>query len=1082
MFVYKSNRVERLLPPLTELLGRPGGDPFAPETVVVHSKGMERWLAMQIGQALGICANVSFPFPGRIVQQAFEAALGDRAARLDHWRPDSLVWTILGVLPELLQRPGFEPLDQYLSDDRRGVKRFQLAQRIARCFDRYATYRPEVVLEWERGREQTWQPQLWRALAERIEGGHIARLWRPFQDAMVRRDTPLADFPDRLFLFGVSTLPPLYVDVLSRLARQIEVHLFQLAPSQEWWAHVRSQRQIDRYETGLFGSATPGDLHLEVGHPLLGSLGRLGREFQLVLEEADYQEPNEALFQEPADDDLLGGLQRDILHLQAPERPADPQDRSITVHSCHGELRQVQVLQDQLLQLFKEMPGLQPRDIVVMMPDVEQWAPLVKAVFDREPGDPRYVPFRVSDRSLRRDNPVAEALMAIVSLVDARVSASEVLDLLGHAPIRDRFDISAEDLEPITSWVRQSGIRWGIDEAHRATFDVPAVRQNTWRFGLDRLVLGTAMRGHDEQLFGGVLPYDEIEGTETRLLGRFVEFCERLFGALERMRDPCSLSDWSELATTVLADLIEAEGDYSWQHQQVRTVLADARDRAAAIGFDDPLDVDVILAFLGSVFAESMPASGYLSGQVTFCAMVPMRSIPFRVVCMLGMDERAYPRRGRHLDFDLVDGSRPGDRTPREDDRTLFLEALLSARDRLVITYKGQDIRDNKAAPPSVMVSELIDALEEARGPLRDQIVVAHPLQPFSPANFGAAQDDRLFSFDHDYLEGAERLSGGRDDLPPFFAEGLPAAAALSELALEDLISFFERGPLVSLMNRRLRVRFGTEEDPIADREPVELNGLELWAIGAPLLDKAVRCPDRAVEDYTAAVRAKGTLPHGVPGDCLFETKVSPVVEPLAEQVRSMLGTSPRPVVRVDLDLDGVRLTGSVDGWTEAGRLLYHYSKLKAKHHLRAWIEHLASCAASGFRVGTRLLGRRSGGGVARYDFEALRPDWARDRLADLVKLYIRGQEQPLPLFPESALAWAEVQHKGGWGEWSYAAKKAGSMKWRTRWGGEGDDPHVLRAIGRVDFEPDLRIGSGPDLARLAQHVYQPMLASRCER
>lgn len=1084
VFVYKSNRVERLLPRLTALLKTPSGDPFAPEVVVVHSKGMERWLAMQIGQSLGICANMRFPFPGRIVQEAFEAALGDRAERIDDWRPESLVWTIQKVLPPLLEDPDFAPISGYLDEDPKGLKRFQLAQRIARAFDKYATYRPDTVLKWERGLDgdETWQPKLWRALADVIDGGHIARLWRPFQDTMARRETPLSGMPKRLLLFGVSTLPPLYMDVLSRLARQIEVHLFQLAPSQEWWAHVRTKKQKERIQDGLFGSREMVDLHLEVGHPLLASLGRLGRDFQLVLEDCDYHEPDESLFDEPIRDDLLGGLQRDILHLDVEPRPARSDDRSVQVHSCHGELRQVQVLQDQLLQLFKEMPGLQPRDVAVLMPDVEQWAPLVKAVFDRERDDVRHIPFRVSDRSLRRDNPVAEALIALLGLVDARVTASQVLDLLGHAPIRERFAISAEDVEPIGGWVRASGIRWGVDEHHRARFGVPPIRQNTWRFGLDRLVLGTAMRGEDEVLFGGVLPYDEIEGGETRLLGRFVALCEALFSTLEELRQPRSLAAWGAAVNGVLDELVDAEGDHAWQHQQVRAVLSDAVERADGVAFDAPLEIDVVQSFLGGVFEQSMPASGYLSGQVTFCAMVPMRSIPFRVVCMLGMDERAYPRRGRRLDFDLVDGAKHGDRTPREDDRTLFLEALLSARDRLIITYKGQDIRDNKPTPPSVMVSELLDALEESRGDVRDQIVVAHPLQPFSPRNFGSADDARLFSFDQDYLEGAVRLSARRDELPPFFEGPLPAVEPPTEVALDDLISFFERGPVVSLMNKRLRVRYGRDDDPIEDREPVELNGLELWALGAPLLDKAVANPDRALEDYRVAVRAKGSLPHGVPGDCVFQTKVTPVVEPLAAQIRSLLGGADLPLVRVDLDIDGVRVTGSVDRWTDKGRLLYHYSKLKAKHHLRAWIEHLASCAAMGFRNGTRLLGRRSGGGVAQYDFEAVRPEWAIERLEDLMQLYIEGQSHPLALFPESGLAWAEVLADGGWGASNYPAERAGKGKWSpNRWSGEGDDPHIRRALGEAEFSPELRVIPGDDLEELARRVFAPMLASREE-
>ena len=1083
MHVYKSNRVEKLIGPLARELRKPSGDPFAPEVVVVHSKGMERWLAMQIGQQLGICANVRFPFPGRIVQEAFAAALGDRARSLDAWRPESLLWTILGCLPGLHDRPGFEPLDSYLDDDPAGLKRFQLAQRIARTFDRYATYRPDLVLDWERGVDTGggWQPELWRAVAERIDGGHLARLWRPFQDAMTRGDAPLEGFPSRLFLFGVSTLPPLYMDVLARLARKTEVHLFQLAPSREWWAHVRTRRQIARAEAGLFGAVDPTDLHLEVGHPLLASLGRLGRDFQLILEDAEYDEPAGDLFEQPLRDDLLQGLQRDMLDLRVEARPIDDPDRSIEVHSCHGELRQVQVLQDRLLQLFKDLPSLQPRDIAVMMPDVEHWAPLVKAVFDRDDDDPRHIPFRVSDRSLRRDNPVAEGLIALMGLVDSRVTASQVLDLLSHEPIRLRYELGADDVEAVTAWVRESGIRWGIDADHRARVGVPAEAQNTWRFGLDRLLLGIAMRGNDERLFQGVLPYDEVEGNSTRVLGRFIDLCERLFEHLEDLTEPRSLAAWNLAIDRLLTDFLVDDHEHAWQHQQVRSVLADAVARAQGVRFDEAITPEVLLGFLSSVFEESMPASGYLSGQVTFCAMVPMRSIPFRVVCMLGMDERAYPRRGRHLDFDRVDGSRKGDRTPREDDRTLFLEALLSARDRLIVTYTGQDIRDNKPTPPSVMVSELLDALESTRGDIRSRVTIDHPLQPFSPANFRAG-DERRFSFDDAYLEGARRLRSEREGLPAWLAEPLPPLEAPAEITLDDLYGFFGSGSLVRLMNRRLKVWFGRDEDAIEDREPFDLNALELWGLGSALLDKAVRVDDGSVDTFAEAVRAKGALPHGVPGDCVFETRIKPLVEPLAARIREQLGEHPRPAVRVDLVLSGVRVTGSVDGWTEKGRLLYSYSKLKAKHQLRAWIGHLASSVVEPGIGATRLFGRRAGGGVAAYDYRTLDPNWARERLADLVALYRMGQSRPLPFFPETCLAWAEARAANDWGPPPAKATWRAKDKWSTRWdSGEGDDSHVRRALGDIGFTPELSFGGGPDLSQLAERVYRPMINLREE-
>jgi exodeoxyribonuclease V gamma subunit len=1111
MFVYRSNRVEALLPPLMQLLQRPLGGPFDPQVVVVHSKGMERWLAMQIGQSLGICANLEFPFPGKVVHQAFQAALGERADGLDAWQPDALTWRVLAALPPLLAGDAaFEPLARYLEQDDQGLKRFQLALRIARSFDRYAIYRPDMVLKWEKGQDQDWQPRLWRTLAAQDPAPHIARLWRPFQDAMSRRNTPLQGLPQRLCMLGVSSLPPLFVDVLSRLARQIEVHLFHLDPCSEWWADIHSRRRIERLEAGFQARGyTPEQvaaLHLEVGHPLLASLGTLGREFQLVLEECDYQEPIDDLFCEPERQDLLQTLQRDILHLRTrgpDERlPLDASDDSISIHSCHGALRQVQVLQDQLLQLFKELPDLQPRDVCVMMPDVEQWAPLVTSVFDRDPDDPRYIPFRVSDRSLRRDNPVAEGLLAVLELVDARVTASQVLDLLAHEPIRRQFGISGDDLEQLTDWVRVAGVRWGIDADHRASFGLPNSDTNTWRFGLDRLLLGVALPGRGRLLYRGVLPHDEIEGTAGQLLGRFVDFCETLFLRLRDLQRPRQLADWGQAIGLVLDQLLASDADEAWQQQQVRKVLDRARDQTLALGDQQDSSVQVLRGFLQGVFEESMPASGYLSGGVTFCAMVPMRSIPFRVVAMLGMDEDAYPRRSTGLGFDrMAQKSAPGDRSPREDDRTLFLEALLSARDRLLITFKGQDIRDNEARPPSVLVSELIDVLAETfvlppdtdderdePARVRDHLLLRHPLQPFSPDNYGGSTQPRLFSYDPDWLAGAQRMLQDRQAPRPFFHEPLPPPQ-IDHLTLSELAGVLERGPVLHLMQKRLGLWLELDDSTIEDREPFQVDGLGLWELASPLLDEVI---EQGSEPMSALdrVRASGRLPHGQPGACFFEDRVVAMVRPLAAAVASRDPGLPIEAVDVDLQLpqSGIRLTGTVDRVFERERQLHQFSKVRAKHLLSCWVHHLALQASGKAHLPSVLIGRPAKGGVGMHTMQPLRADWALHELDKLGRLYLRACSEPLPLFPESSLAYARVVRVDPDDD---RKKKEGLRRandgWRrsrrdgTQWG-EGTDAHLILAVGEPELDYELRLpGQTPEVKTsfhdLAVHILAPMLA-----
>lgn len=1089
MKVYKSNRVEKLLGPLAASLQTPLADPFASEQIVVHSAGMERWLTLQLAQRMQIAANLEFPYPGRLVQQAFETVLGLEHETLKAWDSDTLLWAVLAGLDELLDAPAFKALRGYVAQDPRGLKRYQLATRITRVFDRYGTYRPDMCLSWLRGggEEGDWQPLLFRWLRTHIGSATIAELMRRFEDRLVHPSAQVSGLPQRITVFGVTTLPPLFVRIFALLSRHLQVQLFLLNPSDSWWADIRNKRQIQQ---GLFDSPQLAQdaLAMEEGHPLLASLGKLGRDFQQVLEEAVYEEPDSGLFLDPGQDTLLHAIQSDVLHLRrrggdhAPHDLAEG-DGSIQVHACHGAMRQVQVLQDQLLHLFETLPDLQPRDVVVQLPDVEAWAPLVRAVFDRADDDPRFIPYKVADRCLKRDNPVAQATLAILSLVGGRAECSRVLALLAFEPIRTRFGLVVQDLELLTEWCAQAGIRWGWDAAHRAAHGQPEDPQNTWQFGLQRLLLGVAMRGNSTRMWSGVLPFDEIEGSISRQLGHFVDFVQRLRESVQSLERARSLQDWSQAISALLERMLHLDDDNAWQHLQVREVLSQAGAHAETQRFQRDVDLAVVLAHLSAAFDESRPASGFVGGKLLFTGMVPMRTIPFRVVCMLGLDEHAFPRVGQQLGFDWMHRKpRSGDRSAREDDRYLFLESLLSARERLIITYTGLGVRDNKELPPSVVVSELLDTAAETCGQSpsdqqerwRQQLLTHHPLQPFSPRSFTAPR----FSYASDYLKGAQALLGPKEQLPPFFPEPLPSSAPRPELNLEELARFWS-APIPTLLTRGLGIRPQTQAIEIEDREPIELNALELYQIAQPLLGRSLA--GETLEQAFDSVRAQGVLPLGTPGVTRY-SELNALLGPLAEAVSGFVDGGPRPPLPVQARLGNTRLNGSLNHIYDWGRVLYQYSRIQSKHLVALWVEHLALQLHGPMR--SMIIGRpETGGGIMCL---ALRPVEHPQRLLEqLIGLFHQGQRFPLLFFPDTSRTWARKTLGANSQKQLERAMYPTQRKWKSYNGlfrkemGEGTQEQVARVMGgREPWDMELAVAQPPELGfyTLARQVWDPFL------
>ncbi len=779
--VYHSNRLEALVTELERVTAAQPVDPFRPETIVLQNQGMARWVSQKLAQLTGISARLEFPLPASFLWQVLEAWLPD-AAGASGFDKGALLWRVRKLLPDLLELPGFEPLDRYLGDDTSGLKLFQLAQRIADLFDQYLVFRPDLVLRWEQGGVDHWQAVLWRTLCS--DGGHAhrARLLCELQGAMAREAPLPGKLPEQVSLFGLSALAPVYVRVLGALARHLPVHLFFLNPCREYWSDLVDERGQARRRARAHraGEADPTGL-LDLGNPLLASFGHAGQVFlDQVLELGGIDHDR---FLAPDGDRLLHLLQRDLLELKDPREEGGfhliaNDDSSIQLHSTHGPMREIQVLHDRLLHLFESLEGLEPRDIIVMAPDIDRYAPYVEAVFGAAE-EPRRIPWSISDRRIGSEQPVLEALNILLALPRSRFEASELLSLLEVAAVRRRLDLDDTGLERIRTWVRESGVRWGEDAAMRVDLGLPNEAANTWDFGLGRLFLGYALPPDpDADPYSGILPYVDVEGSEVEYLGRIQAFLDLMRAWRRRLAAPRSLPEWRSSVSELLTAVFEPDDNEDARLQRVRDGLGELVSQAEAAGFDQSVSLDVLRALLQGLLADTGGAQRFLTGRVSFCNMVPMRSIPFRVVCLIGMNGADFPRSQSPLSFDLMaQHPRRGDRSRRRDDRYLFLEALLSARDVLYLSWVGNDERDNSVKVPSVVIDELLDYLRpgyrraDGSAPV-EHLLLHHPLQPFSRSYFDQS-DGRLFSYASTWLDAA--LAEMSPQIPPFCDAALEA-------------------------------------------------------------------------------------------------------------------------------------------------------------------------------------------------------------------------------------------------------------------------------------------------------------------
>jgi len=1048
--LFTSNLLETLAEKLAEVVNVPLKSALDEEIILVQSKGMERWISMELARRHGICANCRFPFPNVFVNEMFRIVIPNIPERT-LFDPEVMTWRIMQILPSCVKKQGFESLRTYIEDTGGNLKRYQLSGRIADTFDQYLLFRPEMISRWEKGEEGHWQAVLWRELVKSNNKDHRAALGKAFLAALRKSSSGTYSFPERISVFGISALPRFHMQVLDGISQFTEVNLFLMNPCKEYWGDILSDREIKKTKDIRKGDQlTAEELYLERGNSLLSSMGTQGRDFFDLINEFDCEEISS--FTDPGEENLLSCIQSDILNLRDRQDESNgkttvsQQDSSIHIHSCHSPMREIEVLHDQLLDMFENNPGLMPGDILVMTPDIEKYAPYIQAVFGGPAGNPAHIPFSIADRTVRKEAEIIDTFLAILDLCGSRFEVTQVLAILETPAVQRKFDLVDEDFELIHQWVKETRIRWGIDGESRSQLGLYPCLENTWRAGLDRLLLGYAMPGQNEHMLNGILPFDNIEGSETKILGCFAEFAEQLFTYAACLGRPRKLEQWTRLLTEILEGFFIPDDDTEREMQVIRQALDALAGFQEMIDFDEEIDINTIKWHLGHYLENTGFGFGFMTGSVTFCAMLPMRSIPFRIVCLVGMNSDDYPRQTVPLGFDLMaKHPRRGDRSRRNDDRYLFLETLLSVREKLYISYVGQNIQDNTTIPPSAIVSELMDYIEEGFTipgvKICDHIITRHRLQAFNPeyfkqratSNESQVSDGRspLFSYSMQNFRAAQCLLEERRVQKPFISTGLSEPGEeWRTVDVNDLCIFFGN-PARFLLNRRLGI-YLEGSAVLEDREDFEIKGLERYFLGEDLVKRKLAGQD--LRELFRLERASGKLPHGTVGECVY-ADLSHGVERFAEKTKNYMEKKPLDPLEIDVDAAGFRLVGMITDVYPERLIRYRYARLKPVDYITAWIYHLIlngigsdSHPKSSMLAGLCGTGKETGWTAWEYS----PVDNSMEILEMLLEFYRAGLTKPLHYFPQASWAYAEqLLEKGKSRE--YALRKA-----RAAW--EGND------------------------------------------
>ena len=987
-------------------------DPFEPLTVVVQSFGLGQWLKLRLSDYQGISTNVDCVLPATFLWKLYQALIPE--TRLLHESPydrQRMTWRLMRLLKK---NPGLSrDIDAYLAGaGDKDLRLHQLATELASLFDEYLMYRPNWILKWQNQKgevigQEAWQANLWRIVQDDLEGYqdlHRAALHQRVLQSLARQadNQQITSAKKRISIFGLSSLPPLQLETFEALSQSEEVDIYFLNPCAHYWGDIVSDKDKARKSIrSLLSTDEPlvDNDYLEVGNPLLSSLGKQGREFLELLLESNHIQSQENFLELP-ENTALNVVKNDILNLtfggefrsENQPSPRHFDDTSIQIHICHGKQREVEVLHDQLMHAILKFPNLKLSDILIMAPNISEYAPYIKAVFSDS------LAYRIKDRDSTESSAIENSFMNILKLPELRLSGSDVMDLLEVPAIMRQFELSHEDLETITYWIEASGIRWELSgEDKKQYWNLPPEDQNSWGFGINRLLLGFAM-SPDQGSWANTLPF-EINPDEADLLGKLCYVVDLLREFRIELLEPKPVDAWQGIITRLISAFYNPREGEVLEIDRLLKTIDDISIDARAGCYEASVSRQMLAFTLSQRLSSQASKAGFISGGITFATLVPMRSIPFRVIALLGMNDGDYPRDVRPHSFDLLasNPSRKGDRSNKLDDRYLFLEALLSAHDLFYVSYAGKSVRDNKDLPSSVVVGEWRHYLHAVFG---QDYSITHSLQPFSKRYFKGGRLQSFSTMWHEAISSKKSTSN-------FLETPLEREESLKCTNAEQISKFLSH-PGKYFLQQRLGVYLDVDETALKDVESFELDSLERFQLANAALSALIS--GQNLEKFKTQVSLSGAILSGSIGQQHLEREL--VKAKIIHAKASDYLNHPKAFIKTNIEIDGTALLVELNNLFGDNLVNYRAGRLNARSQLDAWVKHLgANLARPNTTTILISLGNSENAEISRL--KPLEQMTAEAILSNLLNLYNDGIANPLFLPPEASLAFTKGKLRG---------------------------------------------------------------------
>ncbi|MFA6815500.1 MAG: exodeoxyribonuclease V subunit gamma [Lentisphaeria bacterium] len=1012
-------------------------DPFMSECVVVGSPLLATWLKQYFlydfkHKKQPVLANIDFvqihPFVNDWVSKAVEnIPIGKRAALQHPFSKEAMQWRIWQFLFQEKLPDECAVLKDYISKStaNKEYRTWTLAGKLSQLFNDYMNNRPEMLEKWEQNdiaadvqQQFPWQPLLWNYLVLTSDRQSYLKLFE--KNALLKlKNSGIAQTYSKISVFHVVSITDSYFHFFQALSEFMDVTVYAFNPCQEFWLEDQDPKKIQ--------VSTSENRDEEIlWHPLLNSFGK-GAQYLLakLLDYEPQNSPEELFGHEEQDHFLLHQIQNEVRTYQVGDIQADA---SIQLHICHSPMREVEVLHDQLLQWFSDHPKGTPRQIRVLVPEMESYAPYIEAVFKSGTQDAQ-IPITIQMSKTTQVGPVAETFLKILKLSHSRVTSLEVVEIFELTPLYSTLEFSREDVLSLIELVKEAGIRWGIDQKHveeNLGVNVEALDIITWRHGLDRLLAGMAMGHSDESeapelvTVGQLKPMlicNNMEGHATELLNILCVFLDKILTSIQQLEGNNRVSIWLEITEEILTRFFADTEDSYQELHDIRNIFKQISE-SAAFAQDPSISADLITKIMEEAILGQTPYHYNKNNTVLFTSLQSMNVTPCDCVAILGLNEGVFPRADTHLAFDLM-GIHPKKKDPslRYQDRLAILEVLMSTREQLLLFYTGYSTLDNQPIPPSIVVTELKKYLN--RCPLK---IFKHKLQAYNPVYFRSGSS--YFSYSYENWEAAVQSRKNFSDKRENPVVVPQEKCNPTSISLLDLQKFFTN-PAKIYMNEVLQIRLPDYSNDLPEeQEIIDMNPLENYQSTNYVLHSLLQEKTNSKSDDFTYLQEAGVLALGASGKSQYLKIVTEIQEFLKETIKqpdeiiknALQKTQNAVPEEKNIEIDETIISVSlpiIQIGTQRYLIFCRYASLKSKDRIQALLAHLCGHAAGLSPFTTVLIGKKDKNTKTEL-FEPISEFESRQRLEKILELYFSGLQKILPFTPETSDAFQKEFLKNG--------------------------------------------------------------------